>query len=81
MDCSDAKGRKKAEGRIMITSESIFANGVRVGRIVVDTTSREIAFLPTVSPSKLPAKDYASIDEMRNAIIAAYQDKDQGSKP
>ncbi len=64
----------------MMTSESIFVNGATVGRIVVDTNSQEIAFLPTVSPGKLPPKDYESIDEMRNAVIAVYQDKDQGGE-
>ena len=66
---------------MMMTSESIYVDTVLVGKIVIETQSQEIAFIPSVTPSKLPAKDYASIDEMRNAIIAAYQDKDQGSKP
>ena len=59
----------------MMTSETIFVDGVPVGRIVIETQSQEIAFIPTISPSRLPAKDYASIDEMRNAVITAYQNK------
>ena len=60
----------------MITSESVFADGVPVGRIVIDTNSQEIAFLPTVTPSKLPMRDWESLDELRNAVITAYQYKD-----
>ena len=61
----------------MMTSESIYIKGVPVGRIVIDTNSQEIAFLPTITPSKLPMKDWESIDELRNAVISAYQYKDQ----
>ena len=61
----------------MITTESIYVKGVPVGRIVIDTNSQEIAFLPTITPSKLPMKDWESIDELRNAVISAYQYKDQ----
>jgi hypothetical protein len=60
----------------MMTSETIFVNGAPVGRIVVDTNSQEIAFLPAITPSKLPMKDRESIDELRNAVIAAYQGND-----
>jgi hypothetical protein len=63
----------------MMTSESIFVDSVPVGKIVIESQSQEIAFIPTISPSRLPAKDYASIDELRNAVIAAYQNKNQGS--
>ena len=62
----------------MMTSESIFIDGVPVGKIVIETQSQEIAFIPSITPSKLPAKDYSSIDELRNAVIIAYQDNDQG---
>lgn len=61
----------------MLTSETIFVDGVRVGRIVIDTNSQEIAFIPTNTPSKLPMRDWESIDQLRNAVIAAYQDKDK----
>ena len=60
----------------MMTSESVYVKGVPVGRIVVDTNSKEIAFLPTVTPSKLPMKDWESLDDLRNAVIAAYQNSD-----
>ena len=64
----------------MMTSETVHADGVPVGRIVVETNTQEIAFLPAVSPSKLPEKDWTSLEELRNAVIAAYQDKDQGAE-
>jgi hypothetical protein len=57
----------------MLTSETIFVNGAPVGKIVIESQSQEIAFIPTISPSRLQAKDYASIDELRNAVIAAYR--------
>ncbi len=62
----------------MMFSETVFANSVPVGRILLDTDTKEVTFLPASSPSKLPAKDYTSIDEMRNAVIAAYQAKEGG---
>ncbi len=59
----------------MMTSETIFVDGNPVGRIVIETQSQEIAFLPTITPSKLPMQDWASIDDLRNAVIFAYQEK------
>ena len=56
----------------MMTAETIFVDGVPVGRIVIETQSQEIAFIPTIFPSRLSAKDYASIDDLRNAVISAY---------
>ena len=64
----------------MMTSETIFVNSVPVGRLLVETDSKEVTFLPAISPSKLPEKDWASLEELRNAVIAAYQDKDQGAE-
>ena len=61
----------------MMTSETVHADGVPVGRIVVDTNSQEIAFLPLITPSKLPMKDWESINELRNAVVTAYQNSDQ----
>jgi hypothetical protein len=57
----------------MMISETVFVNTRPIGRILMETVSQEVTFFPTISPSRLPAKDYASIDEMRNAVIAAYQ--------
>ena len=56
----------------MLTSETIYVDGVPVGRIVIETQSQEIAFLPTISPSKLPTQDFSSLDDLRNAVISAY---------
>ncbi|MFC1702422.1 hypothetical protein ACFL1J_06755 [Pseudomonadota bacterium] len=60
----------------MMTSESIFVNGNLIGRIAIDTNSQEIAFLPAITPSKLPMQDWESIDQLRNAVITTYQNKD-----
>ena len=57
----------------MMTSEAIYVNGAPVGRIVIDTNSQEIAFLPAITPSKLPIQDWESIDQLRNAVITAYR--------
>jgi hypothetical protein len=65
----------------MMASETIYVEGVPVGRIVVENNTQEIAFLPAVSPSKLKEKDFESLEELRNAVFAAYQDKDQGVAP
>ena len=63
----------------MMTSETVYVDALPVGKIVIDTNSQEVAFLPTITPSKLPNRDFESIDELRNAVIAAYQDKDHGA--
>ncbi len=62
-----------------MTSETIIVNDVPVGRIVVDTNAQRIAFLPAISPSKLPMRDWESIDQLRNAVITAYQGKEQST--
>ena len=59
----------------MMTSETIYVKGDPVGRIVIDTNLQEIAFLPLHTPSKLPMRDWESIDDLRNAVISAYQNK------
>ena len=59
----------------MVLSETIYVNGFPVGRIVVETNSKEVAFLPGVTPSKLPMQYWESIDDLRNAVISAYQNK------
>ena len=56
-----------------MTSETIFVDGVPVGRIVIETQSQEIAFLPAITPSKLPMKDWETIDQLRNDVITAYR--------
>jgi len=59
----------------MLTTETMFVDGRPVGRIVIETCSQEVAFVPTVTPSKLPLQDWDSIDELRSTVIAVYQTK------
>ena len=63
----------------MIISETVFVNNCPIGRILMETVSQEVSFFPAITPSKLLMRDWASLDELRNAVTAAYQDKDQGN--
>ena len=64
----------------MMPSETIFVKGFPVGRIVVDTLTHKVAFLPAITPGKLLMQDFESVDELRNAVIAAYQNKEQETR-
>ena len=57
----------------MIITETIAVDGSPVGRLIQDTNSQEIAFLPRITPSPAPDRDWESIDQLRSAIITAYK--------
>ena len=52
--------------------ESIYVAGKPVGRLIVNTNSREINFHPAEAPSPLPDKEWSSTDELRQAVTQAY---------
>jgi hypothetical protein len=64
----------------MMPSETFYVDVNPIGRIVIDTNSQENAFLPAITPDKLPMQDFESVDELRNAVIAAYQNKEQETR-
>jgi len=57
----------------MIQRESIFVDGVVVGIIRKDDYTGLIAFSPTHPPCKLPALEWASVDELKQAVLIAYK--------
>ncbi len=58
----------------MIQRESIFVAGENVGIIRKDDFTGMLAFSPAQPPSKLPDREYASIDEMKAALDKYYGD-------
>lgn len=60
----------------MIISETVFVNANPVGNIVVDTAGNQIAFMPRQSPSKLPERDWESMEQLRNEVVKAYKRND-----
>ena len=57
----------------MILTETIFVEGAPVGVVRQDINTRQIAFSPIEGQSRLPAKDWKSMDELKEAVIAAYE--------
>ena len=57
----------------MILTETIFVEGAPVGVVRQDINTRQIAFSPIEGRSRLPAKDWKSMDELKEAVIAAYE--------
>jgi hypothetical protein len=64
----------------MMPSETFYVDVNPIGRIVIDTNSQENAFLPAITSGKLPMQGFESVDELRNAVIAAYQNKEQETR-
>ena len=58
----------------MILAETIFLEGVPVGVVRQDTITRLFAFSPVFGRSRLPAKDWKSVDELKAAVLRAYRD-------
>ena len=56
----------------MILVETIFFSGKPVGVIRRDDYSGEIAFSPIKGKSRLPDREWASVDEIKVAIIKTY---------
>lgn len=57
----------------MILAETIFVSSKPVGVIRQNTNRQQIAFSPITGPSRLPAKDWKSIDELKAAVIREYE--------
>lgn len=64
----------------MNLAESVFVDAIPVGKIVVDTASNQIAFIPRQSPCKLPQQDWQNLEQLRNAIVKAYKRNDSEFK-
>lgn len=60
-------------------SESVTVDGKPVGRIMWDSGSGRLAFIPTVTPSPVSDRNWASIDELRAAIVEAYRQSRNGA--
>lgn len=58
----------------MIRRETAFIAGKPVGVIRQDSNTGQIDFSPTKLPSKLLPRDWRSVDQLRDAVNAAYKD-------
>ena len=56
----------------MIVTETIFVSSKPVGVVRRDDYSGEIAFSPQKPPSKLPLREWKSVDELKAAVLEAY---------
>jgi len=65
----------------MILAETIHVAGKPVGRLMVNTNSHEIAFQAAEAISLLPDQEWASVDELRAAVIAAYSKPEKEESP
>jgi hypothetical protein len=61
----------------MILAETIFVSSKPVGVIRMDTITREIAFSPIKEKSRLPEREWASIDELKAAVIREYTNENE----
>lgn len=59
----------------MILAETIFVADTPVGVIRMDTNTRQIAFSPIEGKSRLPDREWKSIDELKDAVIKTYRGK------
>ncbi len=59
----------------MMLSETIYVGGVPVGVARQDTTSKQTTFSPTEIPSKVKPRSWRGIDQLKNAVSAAYKAK------
>ncbi len=57
----------------MILTETIFLDGAPVGVIRQNTNTQQIAFSPIKGPSRLPEREWSSIDELKAAVIREYE--------
>ena len=56
----------------MILAEAIHVKGKPVGTVRQDTLTRQIAFTAANPPSKLPEREWVCVDELKEAVLAAY---------
>ena len=56
----------------MILVETIFFSGKPVGVVRQDTLTRQIAFSPIEGKSRLPDREWESIDQLKAAVIREY---------
>lgn len=57
----------------MILAETIFVSSKPVGVIRMDTITREIAFSPIKEKSRLPEREWVSVDELKEAVLKEYE--------
>lgn len=67
----------------MILTETIQVDGKPVGKIIVDSNVREIAFTPHEGQSRLPEQRWENVEQLKQAVIKAYSKikKTQATKP
>lgn len=58
----------------MILVETFFINGEVIGVVRRDDYSGEIAFSPHKPPSKLPPRNWKNVDELKVALLKAYEE-------
>ena len=66
----------------MILVETIFVSGKPVGVVRRDDYSGEIAFSPIKGKSRLPDREWKSVDELKQAVFREYKNEiDQATAP
>lgn len=56
----------------MILAETIFVSSKPVGVIRQNTNTQQIAFSPIKGQSRLPEREWSSIDDLKAAVIREY---------
>lgn len=56
----------------MILVETIYIKGKPIGLIRQHTRTKQIAFSPFGGVRKLPEREWFCVDELKEAVIAAY---------
>ena len=64
----------------MILAETIFVNQQPVGMLREDSNSGQIGFSPLKGKSLLPQKRWRDVDELKQAVIQAYQKESPGCR-
>jgi hypothetical protein len=61
----------------MHLTETIFIDDKPIGVVRQDSNTREIAFSPIEGQSRLPEREWASIDELKAAVIREYKNENE----
>jgi hypothetical protein len=59
----------------MILTETIYVNKKPVGVVRHCSNSNQFAFSPINGRSRVPEREWPSIDELKQAVIAAYSER------
>ena len=57
----------------MIQTETVYIKGKLVGVLRKDTDSNQIAFSPNSGSSRIPEREWESMDVLKMAVLSAYR--------